>query len=33
MSIEHAKQLMNTPDKTRVLDKAYEIYMEMKRNR
>lgn len=32
MSIAQAKQLMTTPDKTRVLDKAYDIYLDMQRS-
>ena len=29
VTIEQARQLMTTSDKTRLLDKAYEIYREM----
>lgn len=33
MSIEQAKELMNTPDKIRVLDKAYDIYRDIQYDR
>ena len=31
MSINQAKQVMNYPDKIRVLEKAYEIYRNMQK--
>ena len=33
MSISQAKQVMNDPDKIRVLEKAYNIYMDMQREK